>query len=89
MVPAAVGVTVAVPFSDLLPAQPSPDCPPLATQVAAFAELQIKVTGSPTLTEDGVADNVTAGKVTAGKVTTTVTEAPALTPCAMQFSRYW
>ena len=60
-------------------AQPSPACPPLATQVAALSEAQVKVTDCPTVIEVGVADNVTLGRVTA-----TVTAAVALTPCAMQ-----
>jgi hypothetical protein len=68
-----------VPFSDLVVAHPSPGCPPLATQVTAFSEVQVKVTDCPTVIEVGAADNVTVGKVTA-----TVAVAVALTPCAMQ-----
>lgn len=80
MVPAAFGVTVAVPFVELVLAHPSPGCPPVATHVVASAELQVKVTGWPTLIDVGVADIVTLGRVTAK-----VAVAVALTPAALQF----
>jgi hypothetical protein len=61
MVPTAFGVTVAVPLAGLVPPQPSPGCPPLATQLAALDEVQVKVTGCPTATGDGAATKVTVG----------------------------
>ncbi len=77
MVPAAVGVTVAVPFAGLLPVQPSPDCPPLATQLAALDEVQVKVTGCPTVTGDGAATKVTVGTMPV-PLSATVCVAPPL-----------
>ncbi len=61
MVPTAFGVTVAVPLAGLVPPQPSPGCPPPATQLAALDEVQVKVTGCPTVTGDGAAVKVTVG----------------------------
>jgi hypothetical protein len=85
MVPAAFGVTFAAPLTDFEPDQPSPVCPPLATHVAAFVEVQVSVTGFPTTTEAGA-----AAKLTVGAVTVTVTAvAVSLRPFAMQFKPYW
>ncbi len=72
--PAELGVTVAVPVTDAGLAQPSPGCPPLAAQLAAFCDAQLSVTDWPTLIEVGAADIVTVGSVTA-----TATLADALT----------
>jgi hypothetical protein len=80
MVPAAFGVTAAVPFVDLVLAHPSPGCPPVATHVVAFVELQVKFTDRPTVIDVGVTDIVTLGRVT-----TKVAVAVALTPAALQF----
>ena len=72
---------MAVPLADLVPAQPSFDWPPPATQLAALDDVQLKVTDFPTVTEKGVADNVTVGTVTVA-----VTVALALTRWATQFN---
>jgi hypothetical protein len=59
-----------------VPDHPSPDCPPLATQLVAFVAVQVKVTGLPTAIEVGEADKVTVGTVTvtATGVAASVTE---------------
>lgn len=79
--PVWLGRIVTLPSSGRAEAQLSPDCPPLATQLAAFREDQLSVTGLLTSTLAGVADSVTVGTVTA-----TVTVALALTPRAVQLS---
>lgn len=81
IVPAAFGVTLAVPSAERAPVHPSPDCPPLAAQAGALDEVQVKATGFPTVMAVGAAVNVTAGRVIA-----TVTVAVALTACATQIS---
>ena len=63
IVPAAIGITFAVPLTDLVPAHPSPDCPLLARQVVAFDDVQVKVTEFPTVIEFGAAANVTVGTI--------------------------
>ena len=71
-------------MANLVPAQPSFDWPPPATQAAVLNESQVKVTDFPRVIEDGAADKVTLGRVTAA-----VTLAVAFTPCATQFNPYW
>jgi hypothetical protein len=63
MVPEEGVVTLNVPLTGLLPAQPSPDSPPLATQLNALLEFQVSNTAWPTVTFGGVAVRVTVGTV--------------------------
>ena len=74
--PATVGDTFAVPLTDLAPAQPSPDCPPLARHVATFDEVQVRVTGLPTVMVAGAAANVTAGTMPVPPSATVCVPAP-------------
>jgi len=60
-VPDEVSVTEVVPDSALAPGQPSPVPPPLAVQVVASVELQVKATAWPTVTIFEAADSVTIG----------------------------
>ena len=74
-VPAALGVTVAVPSEGREPSHPSPGCPPLAVQPAAFDDVHVRTTGCPTFTAPGAADSVSAGTVSA-TVTLPLAETP-------------
>ena len=68
-------------MTGLGPFQPSPVCPPLAAQLAAFDDDQVNVIDWPTVTVLGDADRVEVGRVS---VTATVPD--ALTPFAAQLN---
>jgi hypothetical protein len=77
-------VMVWLPLADLVPAQLSPEPPPVAVQPVAFVDAQVRVVDWPAVIEVGDADSVA---VTAGQVQTIDTvESTAGSPGAVQCS---
>jgi hypothetical protein len=71
-----------VPLVAFVPAQPSPGSPPVAVQLVAFVEPQVKVVEPPSVIVAGDADTVA---VTAGHVqVTAATGSAAVAPGAVQ-----
>jgi hypothetical protein len=79
-------VAVALPLVAFEPGQPSLGPPPVAEQVVAFVELQVRVVDCPALMVVGAADR---DKVTFGQTTSTETWAcPACEP-PVHVNPYW
>lgn len=77
-------VTVWLPLVALVPAQLSPEAPPVPEQLIAFDDFQVKVVDCPAVMVVGDADSVA---VTAGHVQTTATcDETAGVPVAVQLT---
>jgi len=77
------GVTARLPVVASVPAQPSPEVPPLAVQLVAFDELQVSVAESPAVIVVGAAASVV---VTGGHDhVTVVSRSTCVVPGAVQW----